>query len=186
MQNYTPLVIRGNDNKELTLIGQRKLALTGKISELLGKCGGTSKQKFLTKRDASLGLTYPFLSSKVQYSSWDSPFTADTAHETVPLLLILPAKISGLVWKFLCVAHACTSEERALYTLLRVRLPPPREWREKSWYETAKGKLFSGLDRVGEGVLKAVSSSFKYVLFRRFFSKVKFEEKTKMKVGITI
>jgi hypothetical protein len=71
-------------------------------------------------------------------------------------------------------AHAFTSEERALYTLLRARLPPPREWREKSWYETAKGKLFSGLDRVGEGVFKAVSSSFKYVLFYRFFPKLIF------------
>jgi hypothetical protein len=54
-----------------------------------------------------------------------------------------------------------------------VRLPPPREWREKSWFETAKGKLFSGLDRVGEGVFKAVSSSFKYELFSWIFSEVK-------------
>ncbi len=98
---------------------------------------------------------YPFMSSEVQYNSWDSPFTAYSSR----------SKFSGLVWKIPRVAHAFTSEERALYTLLRVRLQPPREWREKSWYETAKGKLFSGLDRVGEGVFKAVSSSFKYVFF---------------------
>ena len=44
MNNYTPLVISRNDNnKQLTLISQRKLALTEKIRKWLCKFGGTSK-----------------------------------------------------------------------------------------------------------------------------------------------
>ena len=57
-------------------------------------------------------------------------------------------------------AHA-HREERSLYTLLRVRLPPPKEWRVRGWYEAAQSSLLAGLNRVGEGVVNVVAASLK-------------------------
>jgi hypothetical protein len=45
MNNFSPLVISTSDkNKQLTLVSQRKLALTGKICKWFCQFGGTSKK----------------------------------------------------------------------------------------------------------------------------------------------
>ncbi len=51
MHNYTPTGISGNDkNKQLTLLSQRKLALTEKICTWLCKFGGTLRVKHQARR----------------------------------------------------------------------------------------------------------------------------------------